>query len=308
MIPAPQISSQVSDSRRILLLSWQSKVKLGFSPVDLFSNFGPIPPRRPKPISWFKNLKANILRSVFIILMLSPSHYLCRSPLLHGRGLYVREVSPLLPWLCIYSIRILVLVVFRDLWYAYKGLKNYDLIISNRFCRSVNCGIGLVWFSVQISPSSSYVVFKHLNLTTISIIQILCYKVHVAIYRRDLNLLLWVSKLSSTDYRTIVSRILVIALPWVLQLTPMRNVTLIHSATSQRLLTMTNLSSFESLEDDHSIHRDLTCLNVLPSPCLKAFMNLKSMNLIYLFIALGNAFCCNVLNFGFLEILLFVNV
>ncbi|CAH8263396.1 unnamed protein product [Arabidopsis lyrata] len=88
MIPAPQISSQVSDSRRILLLSWQSKVKLGFSPVDLFSNFGPIPPRRPKPISWFKNLKANIL---------------------------------------------------RDLWYAYKGLKNYDLIISNRFCRSVNC-------------------------------------------------------------------------------------------------------------------------------------------------------------------------
>ncbi|EFH42235.1 hypothetical protein ARALYDRAFT_331707 [Arabidopsis lyrata subsp. lyrata] len=249
MIPAPQISSQVSDSRRILLPSWQSKVKLGFSPVDLFSNFGPIPPRRPKPISWFKNLKANILRSIFIILMLSPR-------------LYVREVSPLLPWLCIYSIRILVLVVFRDLWYAYKGLKNYDLIISNRFA-----GV-------------SSVVFKHLNLTTISIIQILCYKVHVAIYRRDLNLLLWVSKLSSTDYRTIVSRILVIALPWVLQLTPMRN----------RLLTMTNLSSFESLEDDHSIHRDLTCLNVLPSPCLKALMDLKSMNLIYLFMALGMLF------------------
>ncbi|CAH8279502.1 unnamed protein product [Arabidopsis lyrata] len=64
MIPAPQISSQVSDSRRILLPSWQSKVKLGFSPVDLFSNFGPIPPRRPKPISWFKNLKANILRTL----------------------------------------------------------------------------------------------------------------------------------------------------------------------------------------------------------------------------------------------------
>ncbi|EFH40331.1 hypothetical protein ARALYDRAFT_918102 [Arabidopsis lyrata subsp. lyrata] len=180
--------------------------------------------------------------------------------------------------------------VLRNLWYAYKGLKTYVLIISKRFCRCVICGTGLLLFNDLFSLSSSSIVFKHRIFTTISIIQILCYKVYVAIYRRDLNHSLLVLKLSAIDYSTIISRILVFVLPWVVQLAPLRIITLIHSSTSQHLLTVTNLSSFESFEDDLSIHHDLTGFNALPSPCLKALMDLKSMNLIFLFVALGNIF------------------
>ncbi|CAL9237191.1 unnamed protein product [Arabidopsis halleri] len=137
--------------------------------------------------------------------MLSPIQCLCRSPLLRGRGLHVRELSPLLLWLSIYSLRILVLVVLRNLWYAYKGLKTYVLIISKRLCRCVICGTRLLLFNDLFSLSSSSIVFKHRTFTTISIIQILCYKVYVAIYRRNLNPWLLVLKLSSIDYSTIVS-------------------------------------------------------------------------------------------------------
>lgn len=61
---------------------------------------------------------------------------------------------------------------------------------------------------------------------------------------------------------------------------------------------MTTLTSSDSVEDELSIHRDLTCLNVPPSPCRIALMVSKSMNLSFLFMALGNACCSIVLNFG----------
>ncbi|CAD5317950.1 unnamed protein product [Arabidopsis thaliana] len=61
----------------------------------------------------------------------------------------------------------------RVLWFASKILKNVDLFISNRFCRSMNCSIGLCLVNVDTSSRSSSSVLKYLNLTTVSLIQIL---------------------------------------------------------------------------------------------------------------------------------------
>ncbi|CAD5327167.1 unnamed protein product [Arabidopsis thaliana] len=233
MIYSPHISSPASDNRRTPLPSWLSKVKLGFSPLDLVSILGLISQRKPKPITLSKTSKANISRSVFKTIMLSPIQCLSRLPLLHGRGLHERELTSLVNWHCIYSLRILVLASLRVLWFASKILKNFDLLISNRLCRSMNCGIGLRLVNVDTSSCSSSGVLKYLNLTTISLIQILGFKDHDGIYRRDQNLLLWVSKLSLFDYRTIVSQIIVIALSWVTHLTPLRSIALIPSSTSK---------------------------------------------------------------------------
>ncbi|CAH8267204.1 unnamed protein product [Arabidopsis lyrata] len=110
-----------------------------------------------------------------------------------------------------------------------------------------------------------------------------------------------VVKQSSIDYITIVFRIFVVALLWVVHLAPARINASILSSTSQSLMTVTILSSFESFEDDLSINHDLTCVNVLPSSCLTALLVSKSMNFIYLLMALGNVFYCTTLNFGSLK-------
>ncbi|EFH59981.1 hypothetical protein ARALYDRAFT_899392 [Arabidopsis lyrata subsp. lyrata] len=110
-----------------------------------------------------------------------------------------------------------------------------------------------------------------------------------------------VVKQSSIDYITIVFRIFVVALLWVVHLAPARINASILSSTSQSLMTVTILSSFESFEDDLSINHDLTCVNVLPSSCLTALLVSKSMNFIYLLMALGNVFYCTALKFGSLK-------
>jgi len=115
-----------------------------------------------------------------------------------------------------------------------------------------------------------------------------------------------VLKLSSLDYSTIVSRIFAVTLLWVVHLAPPRFKALIFSPTSQSLSTVTNFSSFESFEDDLSINHDLLCSNALSSSWLTALLVSKSMNLIYLFMALGNAFYCIVLNFGSLKSTLYL--
>ncbi|KAL9298984.1 hypothetical protein AtEden1_Chr2g0227041 [Arabidopsis thaliana] len=201
-------------------------------------------------------------------------------------------------WLLI-GDREIFCITLLGLWYAYKGLKNLDRNISNRLCQSVFCGFRPLVLIDHYAPiSSSSVALKQRTFTIISIIKFLNVKVLIAFYWRCLNLSLWVSNLSSIDYSTIVSRILVIVLPWLVQLSMLRNLSLIPSLTSQGPMTMTNLASFESFEDAFSIHRDLTCFNALPSYGFKALMDLKSMYLIFHFMTLGNV---NVLNFGFLE-------
>ena len=298
MTLALQITSTLLDSRRITFQNWYPDMKLGFSPVDLVSFVGPFPPSRPKPIYWQKNYKSIILRSVFINPLLSPSLYMCRSLLIVGHGLHLIEASPLRFRLFIYSKRILSLAIFRDMWSPLKILKSFYLFIVNCICRCVNCGFGLWFFNAQWSPSSSSIAFK---LTIISIILIHCLIVYVAVDRRYVYLSCRTLKLPSIDYRTIVFCFLAIALLWVMRLAPVRIIALIPSSTSLRLMTVTNLSSFESSKDDLSIYCDLTCCIALLCLCLKALMESKSMNSIFLFMVLGNTSCCNALIFGFLN-------
>lgn len=105
-----------------------------------------------------------------------------------------------------------------------------------------------------------------------------------------------VLKQSSIDYITIVSRIFVLVLLWVVHLAPVRINALILSSTSQIPVAMTYLSSFESFENDLSINHDLTCLNTLPCYCLTTLFVLKSLNLIYIFMTFGNVLFCIALN------------
>ena len=270
MIPALQITSLFVDGRRITSPTWHPNVKLGFSPVELVSFGGSFSPLRPKPIFWFKTCKAINLRSDFFNPMLSPLLYVCRSPLIDGHGHHVIEASPLMFWRFIYCMRILVLAIIRDMWSPAKVLKNLSLFVLNCSCRCVNCGFGSCFFNAQWSPSSSSIAFK---LIIISIILIQCFIVYAAIDRRDAYLSYWTLKLPSTDFRPKVFRILAIALSWVMQLAPVRFIALILSLTSLRLLTVTNLLSFESFEDDLSILYDLTCCIVLLCLCLKALMD-----------------------------------
>ena len=110
-----------------------------------------------------------------------------------------------------------------------------------------------------------------------------------------------VLKQSSTDYITIVFRIFVFVLLWVAHLAPAKINASILFSTSQSLMTMTNLLSSEPFEDDVSIYHDLTCVNVLPNSCLTSLLVSKSINFIYICMALGNVYYCTILNFGSLK-------
>ncbi|KAL9288517.1 hypothetical protein AtEden1_Chr4g0307431 [Arabidopsis thaliana] len=298
MTPALQIISPFLDSRRSTSAFWHLDMKLGFSPVDLVSFAGPFLPFRPKPICCFRTCKAFILRSDFFNSMLGPLIFLCRSPLINGHGHHLIEISPWRFWLFIYHLRILVLTISRNVWPHSKVLKTFSLIFLNCTCLCVKCGFELWVFIAQWSPSSSSIAFK---LITMSIIMFHCLIVYAAIDRRFVCLLCWILKLTLTDYRTIVLRILAILFPWVLQLAPVRSIASMSLSTSLRPLTVTNLLSFDYFEDDPSIYCDLTCCTVLLCLCLKALMEFKSMHFIFLFMVLGNTVCCNALIFEFLN-------
>ncbi|XP_010476011.1 PREDICTED: uncharacterized protein LOC104755345 [Camelina sativa] len=57
-------------------------------------------------------------------------------------------------------------------------------------------------------------------------------------------------------------------------------------------MTVTKLLSFKTLEDDPSIHHDLTSAIGLPSHWFIALLDIKLMNFIFSFMALGNTFFC----------------
>ncbi|EFH67550.1 hypothetical protein ARALYDRAFT_891396 [Arabidopsis lyrata subsp. lyrata] len=106
------------------------------------------------------------------------------------------------------------------------------------------------------------------------------------------------------DYRTKVNHLLADEQLQLTFLVPARTSVMEPSSTSSRLLTMTTLSSIDSLVEDHSTSRDLTCARMLICFCLKALMESLSFHLIYHAMALGNASFIYVLNFVISESLL----
>ena len=172
-------------------------------------------------------------------------------------------------------------------------LKKCVIIFLNCFCWSVYCVIGLILFNDQSSLSSSSFFFKLHTSATISSLRSYASKFMVRFIGE-----IETFRFGSQSYpQSTIDH----SLP-----NHCYCATLICLSTSQCLLTVTNHQSFDSCEDRFSIHRDLTCFNAPPSPCLKALVDLKSMKFFYFFVAVGNAFCCIALNFGFLDLFVLV--
>ncbi|XP_020881720.1 uncharacterized protein LOC9313272 [Arabidopsis lyrata subsp. lyrata] len=181
---------------------------------------------------------------------------------------------------------------------AHKFLKSHDTLAMNSNGQRIAYGLGS-YLANSHSLTILYSDFNHHPFANSSNAWTLSW-LFCEFSKRSKPYAL-VVKQSSIDYITIVFRIFVVALLWVVHLAPARINASILSSTSQSLMTVTILSSFESFEDDLSINHDLTCVNVLPSSCLTALLVSKSMNFIYLLMALGNVFYCTTLNFGSLK-------
>ena len=99
------------------------------------------------------------------------------------------------------------------------------------------------------------------------------------------------------DYKTNVNHLLIDEQLQFAFLVPATTSIREPSSTSPRLLIVTTLSSIDSLVEDHSTNRDLTCTKTLNCFCLKALMKYLLSHLIYHVWALGNASFTYVLNF-----------
>ncbi|XP_023636046.1 uncharacterized protein LOC111829962 [Capsella rubella] len=87
-------------------------------------------------------------------------------------------------------------------------------------------------------------------------------------------------------------------------LMPARNPTWPSSSTSLCLMTVTSLSSFASLIDDHSTNRDLTCDIMLHRLCFKVLMDSLSFYRIYLILFFENVSFSYLLSFVIFESLI----
>ncbi|CAL9231624.1 unnamed protein product [Arabidopsis halleri] len=153
------------------------------------------------------------------------------------------------------------------------------------------------WFNFYSSTILSN-VFNQCPNTIISKSRILCSQDNFNLQMSDPKPLLSVIKQPQPDYNSIVFRTRADTLLRVDLLKPTRRSAVALSSTSTSLVTVTNLSSIDSLVEDLSANRDLTCAKSHSRICLKALMEPLSICFIYPFVALGNVLLLYVLNIG----------
>ncbi|CAL9227296.1 unnamed protein product, partial [Arabidopsis halleri] len=153
------------------------------------------------------------------------------------------------------------------------------------------------WFNFYSATILSN-VFIYCSCTFICKTRILCSQKKSDSLLSDPEPLLYVVKQVPSDYKSIVYRTRADLLLRVDLLKPTRSSAMVTPSTSHSLLlTMTILSSIDSLVEDPSTNRDFTCAKSPSSICLKALMEPLSICSIYLFVALENVLFY-VLNFG----------
>ncbi|CAL9224165.1 unnamed protein product [Arabidopsis halleri] len=237
--------------------------KLGFPLMGLNSENGPVKAQLPKPIRCVSNLFLITPKSDLNYVLAKPSQWLCRVYKLNGRGLHTRSNSQSLLWICFNHPRTMALESLMSKLCKPHGLKFYGMCFPTPNSQSFVCDST----PIHHSMATLAINFKHPSTTIL--------------------------------FRTLVL-IFAKALLREVLLVPARSTSLAPSSTLLCLLTVTKLSSTDLFVEELSTILDLTCTTSLSSVWLKALIEPLLMYfiypLIYLIMALGNAFHCCTLN------------